>query len=192
MKSNLFIILITSIMLSGCAGVMVGSAATGAAVVHDRRSVGTVIDNHGLAWEIRQAIYTDNDLDAGSHINVTVYNNTILLSGEVPTRDLKLRAKTIATKAAEGHRIFNELAIGTPTTLLSRSKDSYITSKVKAAMLGINLPDFDLTRVTVTTEAGVVFLMGLVTKNEADITTNRARKVSGVKKVVRLFEYIEK
>lgn len=192
MKSRLIAILLFSAILSGCTGAVVGGAATGAAAVHDRRTVGTVIDDHGLAWSVRQAVYADKDLNTDSHINVTVYNNTILLSGEVPTEDLKLRANAVASQAAEGRQVFNELVISAPTSLLSRSNDTYLTAKVKTALLDVKIQGFDLTRVKVTTEAGTVFLMGLLTQAEAEATTDIVRQVSGVKKVIRLFEYISK
>lgn len=189
---NLILILLVLTLLQGCAGVVVGGAATGVAVVHDRRSAGTVIDDQGTSWKVSQAIFNDQELSSPSHINVEVYNGAVLLTGETPSEDLKIRANAIAARIIGTEKpIYNELQIAAPTTISSRTNDAYITTKVKTALLEINeIPDFDFTRVSVTTEAGVVYLMGLVSTQEADAVTNKARNVAGVKKVVKLFEYI--
>ena len=189
---NLILILLGLTLLQGCAGVVVGGAATGVAVVHDRRSAGTVIDDQGTSWKVSQAIFNDQELSSPSHINVEVYNGAVLLTGETPSEDLKIRANAIAARIIGTEKqIYNELQIAAPTTISSRTNDAYITTKVKTALLDINeIPDFDFTRVSVTTEAGVVYLMGLVSTQEADAVTNKARNVAGVKKVVKLFEYI--
>ncbi len=185
------LILCLASLLSSCAGgIVLGGVATGAATIHDRRSVGTVIDDQVLSWNISQSLYRDSELNEASHINVTVYNNTILLSGEVASEDLKVRANAITARVADNRQIFNELVIGPPSTLLERSRDTYTTTKVKAALLNIKVPGFDATRIKTVTEAGTVYLMGLVTKAEADTATEKTRVVSGVKKVIRLFEYI--
>lgn len=192
MKFKITSLLIIISILTGCTGgLVVGGAVTGVATAHDRRSIGTVIDDNTLEWDISHALYNDAELDEASHINVTVYNNTILLSGEVASEDLKLRANAIASKLTANKQLFNELIISPPSSLLHRSKDAYITAKAKTALLDIELPNFDITRVKVTTEAGIVFLMGLVTQAEAEASTERIRKVSDVKKVVRLFEYTD-
>ncbi len=185
------LILCLASLLSSCAGgIVLGGVATGAAAIHDRRSVGTVIDDQVLSWNISQSLYKDSELKEASHINVTVYNNTILLSGEVASEDLKVRANAITTRVAGNRQIFNELVIGPPSTLLERSRDTYTTTKVKAALLNIKVPGFDATRIKTVTEAGTVYLMGLVTKAEADTATEKTRVISGVEKVIRLFEYI--
>lgn len=189
--TGLLLLSLLAAVLSGCAGVVVGGAATGAAVIHDRRSAGRVIDDQGLDWKVSQAIYEEQEVSNASHINVTVYNGVILLTGEAPTEDLKLRANAIASRASDNSKIHNELVIASPTSLSSRTNDAYITAKVKTVMLEIDdIANFDPTRVKVTTENGVVFLMGLVTQQESSAVTEKVRNVSGVKKVVRLFEYL--
>ena len=193
-KLNYTVALLMLILLThGCAGVVVGGAATGAAVIHDRRSAGTVIDDQGLGWKISNEIFSDKELSEPSHINVTVYNGAVLLTGETPTEDLKLRANAIAARVSDKEKpVYNELAIAEPTSLTTRTNDAYITSKVKTALFDIqSIKGFDVTRVKVTTENSVVYLMGLVTSVEADAVTEKTRNVGGVKKVVKLFEYIK-
>jgi osmotically-inducible protein OsmY len=186
-----FTLLLSIFILNGCAGVVIGGAATGVAVVHDRRSAGTVIDDKGLDWKVSQAIFKEQEVSNSSHINVTAYNGVVLLTGETPSEDLKIRANAIAAQASDNGKIYNELVIASPTSFSSRTNDTYITAKIKTVLLEIDdIPDFDLTRVKVTTENGTVFLMGLLTRQEADAVTNKARNVSGVKKVVRLLEYL--
>jgi len=188
---NIIIVTLTFAIISGCTGVVVGGTASGVAVVHDRRSAGTVIDDQGLNWKISEAIFKDEELSSPSHINVTVYNNVILLTGETPGEDLKLRANAIAARISGNHKIYNELVIASPTSLASRTNDAYITAKIKTALLDIGgIEGFDVTRVKVVTENDVVFLMGLLTSQEADAVTEKARNVSGVAKIVRLFEYL--
>jgi len=187
----ILIIALSTVVISGCTGVVVGGTATGVAIVHDRRSAGTVIDDQGLSWKISQAIFKDEELSSPSHINVTVYNSVILLTGETPSEDLKLRANAIAARTSGNKKIYNELVIASPTSLTSRTNDAYITAKIKTAFLDIGgIDGFDVTRVKVVTENDVVYLMGLLTSEEADAVTEKARNVSGVAKVIRLFEYL--
>lgn len=190
MNTKFILTLCLASLLSGCAGgIALGGVAAGTAIVHDRRSVGTVIDDRVLSLNISKTLYEDSELNETSHINVTVYNDTILLSGETPGEDLKVRANAITSKAAGNRQIFNELAIRAPSSLLERSRDTLTTAKAKVALSNIDLPGFDSTRIKVVTEAGVVYLMGLVAKEEADQATEKVRAVGGVVKVIRLFEY---
>lgn len=191
MKAKYLLLLPLITILSGCVGgIMVGGAAAGAATVHDRRTVGTVLDDQVLSWDISHAIYKEPSIDELGHVNVTVFNNTVLLSGEVPTEDLKVRANAIAAEISGKRQIFNELTIRTPTSFFDQTQDAYITTKAKAAMLDIKIEGFDPSRVKITTEAKVVYLMGLVTNEEAEAATDKIRAVDGVAKVIRLFEYI--
>ena len=184
-------LLIMTASISGCTGVVVSGAATGAAIVHDRRTPGTVIDDQGTNWKISQAIYKDKELSEASHINTTVYNGAVLLTGETPAEDLKIRANAIAARISGTDKIYNELEIAAPSSLMSRANDTFITAKIKTAMLNIKeIEEFDLTRVKIVTESGVVYLMGLLTTAEANAVTEKARSSGGVKKVVQLFEQL--
>ena len=178
------------VQLTGCAAVTVGAvgaaAATGASVAHDRRTPGTFIDDELIEWKVYQDINRDKQLGDQSHINVTSYNNIVLLTGEVPNEALRERAQTIANRAAKVRLVHNELAIAAPSSFLSRSSDAVITGKVKTILFTNNtLP---ATRVKVVTESGTVYLLGLVTDAEATWATDRVRTVSGVQRVVKLFE----
>lgn len=175
---------------AGCAPVVVGgAAATGAAMVHDRRSAGTVIDDQTIEFQALGDLHADKELYKQAHINVTSYNKVALLTGEAPTEELKKRAAEIVRGNAKVRRVHNEITLAAPSSFTSRSADTLLTGKVKAAMVGIK--DFDPTRVKVVTENGVVYLLGLVTRAEAEAATEAARTTSGVQRVVRIFEYAE-
>jgi osmotically-inducible protein OsmY len=191
MKIKLLLLLSFWLALTGCTGgVIVGGAATGAAVIHDRRSAGTVIDDQATKWKIFDRILEDKKLFDASHINITVYNHAVLLTGEAPSEDLKLRAHAYASHTDEVKQVFNEIRIAQPSSLSARTNDAFITGKVNAAILNIDIEGFDVTRVKVVTENSHVYLMGILTEQEAKAVTDKARTVKGVKKVIRLFEYI--
>lgn len=174
-------------LLQGCAPVIVGGAAGGAAAT-DSRNTRTYFDDQVLTARIKDAIYQDAEEAKRIHINVTTYNGIVLLSGEALSKESRQRAIDIASHTEKVRRVHNEVRIADLTNFQSRASDSWITSKVKAKMIGNR--DFDSSLVTVTTEAGTVFLMGVVTEKEGHLAAEIARNVEGVKRVVKLFEYI--
>jgi osmotically-inducible protein OsmY len=177
-----------SILLSGCVPLMIAGAAGGAAlVVADRRSVGAQTDDEAI--ELKMA----NNIGAGYgdrvHVNVTSYNGIVLLTGEVPTPELKRSIEEIAKSTAKVRSVNDELSVGPVASIGSRTNDSYITSKVKARFVEAN--KFAPNHVKVITERQVVYLMGLVRRTEADTAAQIAATTSGVVRVVKLFEYID-
>jgi osmotically-inducible protein OsmY len=184
-----FLILLFLLTLNGCAAAVLGGAATGAAVAHDRRTAGTVIEDQSIELKAGQALRDDQEINESAHVNVTSYNLVVLVSGEAPNESVRERIINIVRDIPKVTHVYNELTIGSPSTLTSRSSDTLITSKVKTRLFG--LENFDATRVKVVTEKGVVYLMGLLTKEESDRVTEAARRVGGVQKVVKLFQYVE-
>ena len=177
-----------SILLSGCVPLVIAGAAGGAAlVVADRRSVGAQADDEAIELKIA------NNIGAGFgdrvHVNVTSYNGIVLLTGEVPTPELKTQIDDIARTTAKVRRVDDETAVGPVASFGSRTNDSYITSKVKARFVEAN--KFPANLVKVVTERQVVYLMGLVHHAEADAATQIAATTSGVIRVVKVFEYID-
>ncbi len=188
----LIVTLITANLIYGCAPVVVGGAATGAAAVQDRRTVGSFIDDEGVELKTRMAIINDKDLNSQIHINITSYNGIVLLSGEAPTEELRARAESITRGVEKVRLIHNEMTIAAPSSMMTRSSDTLITSKVKTSLFGIKgLEGFNPTRVKVVTENGTVYLMGMLYRNEAAAVTERVRQVGGVQRVVKLFEYLD-
>jgi osmotically-inducible protein OsmY len=187
----LFIILTTN-LLGGCAAVVVGGAAVGASAIHERRSVGTMIDDEGIEWKARSALNGDKTLSSQSHISVISVNGVVLLVGQTPTQALHQQATTLTQGVDNVRIVHNELTIAAPNSYMTRSSDSYITSKVKTSLFKVKgHDDFDPTRVKVVTENGTVYLMGILYRSEAEDAAKQASRVGGVQKVVKLFEYLD-
>ena len=186
----LYLILISLLagLLGGCIGAVATGTAVGISVVHDRRTAGTVLDDEGVELKALQFLFQDKELRDQTHINVTSYNLQVLVTGEAPTRELMDRIIDLVRRIPKVRKVYNEIALAAPSALVSRSSDTLLTAKVKTRLFKIK--DFDATRVKVVTERGVVYLMGLVTAQEANAATEAARQVGGVLKVVKLFETV--
>ena len=188
LKTRLIVLCVLLLpLLNGCAGFLVG-AATGAAVAHDTRSAGTMLEDQTIEVAAKEQLYHDVTLEKKIHINVTSYNHIVLLTGEVLSQAALDHAIDIVRHIDKVKRIHNELAIADLSSFQDRSQDTWITTKVKSKMLGEK--DFDSTRIKVVTERGSVYLMGIVTPEQANQAAEIARHVEDVKRVVKLFEYI--
>lgn len=183
-------VVLLSVLLQGCVPLVVGGAAATTAVIHDRRTPTTVLDDQTIEASVRKRIGAEPAFSE-AHINVNSYNNAVLLTGEVPSREAGVKAAELVRGVDKVRKIHNELVIAPASTLAQRSSDTLITTGVKSSLFTVDLPKFDPTRVKVVTERGVVYLLGLVSAQEADAATDRARRVNGVQKVVRLFEITE-
>ena len=157
-------------------------------VIHDRRDSDAILQDQKIESSATNSIYNDEKLDKKIHANVTSYNRVALITGEVLSNELRDHAAEIVRNIPGVRRVHNELVVEDLTPMSSRSKDAWITSKVKSKLL--NADNIDSTRVKVVTENGVVFLMGLVTDNESNAAVDVARNVEDVKRVVKIFEII--
>jgi osmotically-inducible protein OsmY len=179
--------LVSAAALQACAeALIVGGVAAGVAIAADRRQTEVMFSDQRIEFNAGSRI--DEALKGEGHINVTSYNYTVLLTGEVPTAQAKADAEKAALEVQNVKTVVNELQIAGTSSTASRSNDAYITSKVKSNFLGNE--KFKPTDVKVVTEASVVYLLGLVTRDEADAATEIARGTGGVQKVVRVFEYV--
>lgn len=172
--------------LSGCVGLVLGGAVAGAAAGIDRRTLGAQADDKSISIkaDLRLPKITGPDV----HINANSYNRMVLLTGEVKDEAMKAEVER-AVKEIDGVvSVANELVIGGPSSYTQRSSDALITTKVKASL--IDMKTISATSFKVVTERGVVYLMGRVTQREAQVGSDVARGVSGVNKVVKIFEYI--
>jgi osmotically-inducible protein OsmY len=181
------LVIATSMLLAGCAPLLVAGAVGGTAlVVADRRSAGAQVDDEAIELKV------GNNIGSGYgdrvHVNVTSYNGIVLLTGEVPTQDLVATIGEIARTTAKVRRVDNEITVGAVASVGSRTNDSYITSKVKARFVEAN--KFAANHVKVVTERQVVYLMGIVRRDEGDTAAQIAATTSGVVRVVKLFDYI--
>lgn len=172
--------------LSGCFGAAAVGVGAGALVFADRRSTETQVADEGI--ELRAGNRISEKYGSNTHVNVTSYNRTVLLTGEVPNAATKADVEKIVSEVPNVKAISNELQVAAASTLTARSNDTFITSKVKARFVDANT--FAANHVKVVTEAGVVYLMGLVSQKEANAAVEIARTTGGVQKVVRVFEII--
>lgn len=179
----------SALVLGGCAGLLLGGAAVGVGMAHDRRTAGTFMDDQTVELKVYDAL--NKQLPPGNRISATSYNGVVLLTGEAVSEGAKQQAAQVVRGVTPPVReVYNELAVARPSPLSARSNDSFTTSKVKASLFQIKLKDFDPSRVKVVTDRSVVYLMGLVRPAEGDAAANAASQVSGVRQVVTLFEFI--
>ena len=172
--------------LSGCAPLLVGGAVATGIIATDRRTAGAQLEDQAIEIKIASAVR--QELGDRVHLNVTSFNRKVLLSGEVTTASEKERIEKIAQSQDNVQSVVNDLAQMPASSLTQRSKDTVITSRVKAAF--IDAKDLQANAVKVVTERGIVYLMGRVTSREAKRATDIVRGMSGVAKVVRVFDEI--
>jgi len=173
--------------LSACVPLVMGGAFVGSTMVAtDRRTSGAQLEDEGI--ELRANNRIGQALSEQAHINVTSYNRQVLLTGEVPTAADKQKLDDLVLKVDNVRSVVNEVAVLGATSLSQRSSDTLVTGKVKAAL--VDARDLQSNVFKVVTERGVVYLMGRVSQREADRATELARNVSGVQKVVRVFEVL--
>jgi len=177
-------ILVPALLLSGCPAAIVGAGALTYGVAEDRRTSGTMIDDDNLETRVSRGVR--ERFGENTHVNVTSFNRSILLTGEVPEDARKAEIEKLAQGAGNVRNITNELQVGAPSSMSARANDSYITTKVKGRLLDSN--KVNPIHVKVVTEAGVVYLMGIVTDQEANDAVEVARNTGGVVKVVRIYD----
>jgi osmotically-inducible protein OsmY len=183
-------LLVSSTILSSCSPIAQGAAAitTVATMSNDRRSMGEIIDDKNLYINLVNIVKKDPILE-DSHISFNVYDDSVLMTGETPSADLKNHLEnTIKTKAKKMKQLINEVAVMKNSSYLSRAKDGVISVQIET--LFFNQEVFHPTHISIHTERGTVYLMGAVTKREAEHATNVASKAKNVKKVVKLFNYL--
>jgi len=174
-------------LLQGCAAIAVGGIAGTVVMSEDRRTVGTITED--TAIELKASSRIGQKLKEGVHLNAFSFNRMLLLTGEMPDAAAREEAERIARGIENVRGVYNELVVSGVSSFTVRSNDSLITSKVKTRFLDSR--KFNGIHVKVVTENSVVYLMGLVKREEANDATEVARTTSGVQKVVRVFEYID-
>lgn len=174
------------ILLQGCAAAVVAGGATAVTAANDRRTLGSQIDDNGIVIKARRALSEDPLTAKGSNLNVTSYNGVLLLTGQTSSEQVREQAQRLVQDIPSVKTVHNQIRISNNTSLTTRTRDSWIGTKVKSQLLadeqvsGLNIK--------VVTENAEVFLMGLVGGAEADKAVNIARNVEGVVRVVKAFE----
>ncbi len=189
----LFLFIAIHFLLSACSTIATGGAeVTGLALLHDRRSSAVILSDERIEINAVTKLIAKPDIRKVCHFNVTSYNGIVLVTGEAPTEELRNKIVSVVRKIAGVKIIHNELVLAEPSSYISRTEDTFITTRVKSAISKVkNLPGFDATRVKVITEDNVVYLLGIVHKKEGLVATEIARRENGVKQVVKVFEYID-
>lgn len=174
-------------LLSGCGALLVGGVVVGSAMVAtDRRTTGAQVDDETI--ELKSNSRMNETFGDRARISTISYNRMVLLTGEVPNEADKTAAEQVVARIPNVSSVVNELTVGPPNTFGERSKDTFVTTKVKASL--VDAKDLFANSIKVTTHRGVVYLMGRATEREANRASEVARGVSGVVKVVRVFELI--
>ena len=177
---------LTGAWLAACAPVIVAAGVGGAAMVAtDRRTTGTQVDDEAI--ELKVSNQANTEFGERIHLNVTSYDGTVLLTGEVPDQGVWASIGNIAKNTEKVKSVQNELVVAPIADYSARSNDTYITSKVKSRMIEAN--KFPPNVVKVVTERGVVYLMGIVTRDEGSAAGETAATTTGVVRVVKFFEY---
>lgn len=172
--------------LQGCFPVVAAGVTTGVLATMDRRSIGAQTEDETIEWKASARVR--EKFGDKVHVNFTSYNRKVLLTGEVPSAEIKAEVERVVTGIPNVQGVYNELAMAGLTTFSARSNDTYITSKVKGRFIDTN--KFNPVHVKVVTEAGAVYLLGQVTQREADVAVEVTRTTSGVAKVVNLMDVI--
>ena len=174
------------LLLPGCFPLAATGIGAAALMVDDRRSTGVYVEDENIEWKARARL---NERFKDIHVNVTSFNLTALVTGEVSNEQTRQEVTEAIRSIPSVKNVVNELVIGGPAVYTSRANDSLVTTNVKTRF--INNGKFSINHVKVVTEAGTTFLMGIVTREEADAATELARTTGGVARVVKVFEYTE-
>ena len=177
--------------VTGCSSVL--TSARNSPIEDDRgtRTFGSKIDDSLIETKVGVNVAkAATDLGNGaSRIVVTSFNGIVLLAGQTPRADLKSLAEQTASQVQRVKKVHNELQVMQPSSILARNNDAWLTTKIKTQMLTDSaIPG---SRIKIVTENGIVYMLGLVTKQEAARATSLVQGVSGVQKIVKLFEYID-
>lgn len=183
------IIIIISLLLQSCSTIISATTPSPIEEQPDKRTTGSFIDDEIIETKALVNIDKTHPALAQAHIGVTSFNGILILTGQVPSEQLRQMAAKTAAKINKVRRVHNELTVSGATSMVARSNDTWITTKVKSKLLANS--NIEGQRIKVVTENGVVYLMGLVSKDEADRAADLVRKTAGVQKVVRIFEYID-
>jgi osmotically-inducible protein OsmY len=184
--AKLFLSIAVMTSIAACVPAIVGGAAVGTSVAVDRRTTGIYVEDENI--EIKATRKMETNLGEESHVNVTSFNQNVLLTGQVPDAERKAKADSLMKEVEQVRSVTNEIVISPKADLSTRESDTYLTSKIKTLFLTEN--KFQANHVKVVTENSVVYLMGLVTKEESDAAVDIASNAGGVEKVVKVFEYI--
>ena len=186
---NIYIPLLLSatLLLQGCVGLIIGAGVGAASFAHDRRTLGTQLDDTTTAGRIATAISNDVAINEQTSISVQVFNGTVLLVGQASTQALIQQAEKLASSVKNIKKLHNQVRLGLPIPPSVVAKDAWLASKIKTQLIADKR--IDGLHIEIEVENGEVFLMGLVSKQESKIAVEITRNIKGVKQVIKAFEY---
>lgn len=190
--SRLLLIILFSLCLQACApAIFVTGAAVGISsgiIINDLRPAKVILQDQSITHDLQMKLSQDNRFKS-AHIAVTSFNRIVLLVGQTPTQELRDLAETDAKSISNVRMVHNEITIGYPTSFATRTNDTWITTEIKTILVA--KPGLKSSQIKIVTENGTVYLMGLIKRDKADEVVDEVRRVDGVQKVVKLFEYIQ-
>lgn len=187
-RIGLLFLLMASLFFSACTTTT--SSKTGNAAP-DRRTPGRVVDDKNIELLASRNLMNDPFINDYSHTNLTVFNGVVLVTGEAANDEVRQKIIRLVDSVEGVKRVEADVVIGPTSSLLSRGTDSAITGKVAASLLTLQIPDFSSTALNISTERGNVYIMGIVSHQEANAVVEKARRVGGVKSVIKVFEYTD-
>lgn len=187
---NIALIAFSFATLQGCVALAVVGVVGGTSVAVDNRTVGTQLNDQQIELEAHSKLSKQASLDKNTNIQVISVNNVALVVGQAPTEHLRDEVIKVINNVQGIQKLQNQIRIGNIISITTKSNDLWLTSKVKTALFGSD--HLEATNIKVVTENGEVFLMGLVTEAQANAAVNVARNISGVNRVFKMFEYLEK
>jgi osmotically-inducible protein OsmY len=174
--------------LAGCAKIITVTTSEPIQIKTNKRTLGTKINDQQLETVARVNLNKASQLLGDAHINIDSFNGLVLLTGQVPLEQLRALAGDTVAKINPVRQVHNELTVGDRADLQARSADSWITTKIKTKLIASSIQS---RRILIVTEAKTVFLMGLVSRYEADRIADVAKNTDGVRQVVKVFEYVD-
>jgi osmotically-inducible protein OsmY len=182
------IVLGTVVLLQGCAAAVVAGTASAVTAANDRRTIGSQIDDNNIEIKASIALSEVERLEKFANISAVSVNGIVLLVGQVANEEMRNEAQRTIEGVSGIRKIHNQIRIGSNIGITTQTHDSWLTSKVKGQLL--TAKDISSNNIKVVTENAEVFLMGLVSDSESTQAVNIARNVSGVERVVKVFEYL--
>lgn len=187
---KLIIIIAIALALQGC--IFVAGAAAGAAgvaVVYDHRKLEKIVLDETIAKDATSKLRSITAIHEKSHIEITCFNQTVLMTGETTSPEIRQQAEDLVRTVPDIKRIYNQITIKAPSSSLTHASDSWITAKIKTQMLATK--GLQSGTIKVVTENGIVYLMGTVTRDQAETAVDIARQVHGVQRVMKILQYTD-
>jgi len=171
--------------LQSCA---MNAAVTGAQAVYSRHNIQASLNDHYITMKAERAIYVDTDRFQDTSVSISSFNGVVLITGQVENAAQRVEIERIVRKIPGVREIHNVVILSKPVSALTRVSDAWITTKIKTKLIAMN--DIDPSQIKIVTENGVVYLIGIVPAEQADIAVDLARTTEGVQSVVKVFSYI--